>query len=79
MGFFRKPLNFVPQIKSWYFGIFVHLFILQKLNPVSVNKVAKNVVRQCYSQYYSSEVQRQLAAGVGIQDVAVHLILSVLK
>ena len=41
--------------------------------------MAKNVVRKCYSQYYSSEVQRQLAAGVGTHDVAVHLRLSVLK
>ena len=41
--------------------------------------MAKNVVRKCYSQYYSSEVQRQLAAGVGTYDVAVQLRLSVLK
>ena len=33
---------------------------------------------KCYSQYYSSEVQRQLAAGIGTHDVAVHLRLSVL-
>ena len=52
---------------------FFHLFILQKWNPVSVNKAAKIFVRNCYSQYYSSEVQRQLAAGVGTHDVAVHL------
>ena len=45
------------------------------------NKAAKNVVRKCYSQRYSSEVQlqRQLAAGVGTNDVAVHLRLSALK
>ena len=40
---------------------------------------AKNVERKGCSQYYSSEVQRQLAAGVGTHDVAVHLRLSVLK
>ena len=32
-----------------------------------------------YSQYYSSEVQHQLAAGVGTHDAAVHLKLSALK
>ena len=49
--------------------------------PVPVNKAAENVVRKCCSQYvyYSSEIQRQLAAGVGTHDVAVHLKLSVLK
>ena len=41
------------------------------------NKAAKNVVWKCYSQYYSSEEQRQLAAGVATHDVAVHLIVSV--
>ena len=35
--------------------------------------ICKNVVRKCYSQYYSSDVQRQLAAVVGTHDVAVHL------
>ena len=43
------------------------------------NKAAKNVVGKCDNQYYSSEVQHQLAAGVGTHDVAVHLRLSVLK
>ena len=31
------------------------------------------MLRTFYSQYYLSEVQRQLAAGVGTHDVAVHL------
>ena len=55
--FLRKPPNFVPQIKSWYLGIFL------------ISSFYKN----------ESEVKRQLAAGVGTHDVAVHLQLSVLK
>ena len=58
---------------------FFHLFILQKWNPVSVKKAAKNVVRKCYSQYFSCKVQLQLTAGVGTHDVADNLRLSVLK
>lgn len=46
---------------------------------VSVNKAAKNVVRKCYSEYYSGEVQRQLTTGVAAHYVAVDLRLSVLK
>ena len=61
------------------FGDFYHIFILQKLNRVSVNKAAENVVSKCYSQYYSSDVQLQLAAGVGTHDVTVYCRLSFLK
>ena len=63
------------------FGYFFHLFILQNETPypVSVNKAAKKFVKKFYRQYYSSEVQRQLAAGVGTHDVAVYCRLSVLK
>ena len=44
-----------------------------------MNKAAKNVVRKCYSEYYRSEVQRQLTAGAEPHDVIVDLRLSVLK
>ena len=66
--FFPKTARF--RTPSFYFT---------KWNAVSLKKAAKNVVRKCYSQCYSSEVQRQLAAGVGTHDVAVHLRLFVLK
>ena len=75
VDFFPKtaPPNFLTHIKSWYLGFLSYLYFT-KWNPVSVNKAAKNVVRKFYSQYYSSEVQRHLAAGVGTHDVAVLII-----
>ena len=36
-----------------------------------------NLVRKCYSQYYTSEVQRQLAARVEAQDGSVGIRLTV--
>ena len=64
--FFRKPPNFVPEIKSCYLGFFFISFTKQNKKPYlySVSNTAKNVVRKCFSQFYLSEVQRQLAAGV---------------
>ena len=64
--------------------IFSSLYFTKIKHCIICKRVPKNVVRQCYSHYYgapyySSEVQRQLAAGVGTHDVAVHLRLSVLK
>jgi hypothetical protein len=39
----------------------------------TVNRAAKNIVRNCYSSYYSGEVQKQLAAGIVASDVKVRL------
>ena len=48
--------------------------IFQPLD-VSVNKAAKNELRKCYSQFYTTEVHRQLTA----HEVKVDLRISVLK
>ena len=60
-------------------GIFSSIYFTKNKNPVSVNKAAKNDIRKWYSQYYSNEVQRQLAACLGTHYFAVHLRLSALK
>ena len=38
---------------------------------LTVNKDAKNIVRNCYSSYYSGVVQKKLATGIAASDVKV--------
>ena len=53
-----------------------HLF--QPLD-ITVNKVAKNIVREGYSTYYSNTVQAQLRRGIRPVDVKVDLKILTLK
>ena len=46
---------------------------------ITVNRVAKNIVRRCYSSYYSGEVMKQISAGIAPRDVKVNLKLSKIK
>ena len=46
---------------------------------VSVNKSAKNFIKKQFSSYYTSEVHRQLQAGIAPHDIKVDLRISLLK
>ena len=46
---------------------------------LTVNKDAKNIVRNCYSSYYSGVVQKKLATGIAASDVKVDVWLSKVK
>ena len=46
---------------------------------ITVNRVAKDIVRRCYSLYYSGEVMKQISAGIAPRDVKVNLKLSKIK
>ena len=46
---------------------------------ITVNRVAKDIVRRCYSSYYSEEVMKQISAGTAPRDGKVNLKLSKIK
>jgi hypothetical protein len=46
---------------------------------LTVNRAAKNIVCNCYSSYYSGEVEKQLAVGIAASDVKVDVRLSKVK
>ena len=46
---------------------------------ITINRVAKDIVRRCYSSYYSGEVMKQISAGIAPRDVKVNLKLSKIK
>ena len=53
-------------------------YLFQPLD-ITVNKVAKSIFREGYSQYYSNEVQAQLQRGIRPVDVKVDLKILTLK